>query len=55
MNNKDVAILSKYLPRYNFNIVGIIEKSAILNEVYNTSQIYFVTIIIALIFLLIMA
>ena len=53
MNNKDVAILSKYLPRYNFNIVGIIEKSAILNEVYNTSQIYFVTIIIALIFLLI--
>jgi len=51
LHSEEVAILSKHLPTYNFNIVGIIEKSAILKEVYNTSQIYFVTIIIALIFL----
>lgn len=53
LNSKDVAVLSKYLPTYNFNIVGIIDKNIILNEVYNTSQIYFVTIIIAFIFLII--
>ena len=52
LNSKDVAILSKHLPTYNFNIVGIIEKNVILNEVYNTSQIYFVTLLIALIFLI---
>ena len=53
LNSKDVAVLSKYLPTYNFNIVGIIDKNIILNEVYNTSQIYFVNIIIAFIFLII--
>lgn len=53
LDSKDVAVLSKYLPTYNFNIVGIIDKNIILNEVYNTSQIYFVTIIIAFIFLII--
>ena len=52
LNSKDVAILSKHLPTYNFNIVGIIEKNVILDEVYNTSQIYFVTLLIALIFLI---
>lgn len=53
LNSNEVAVMSKYLPTYNFNIVGIIDKNIILNEVYNTSQIYFVTIIIALIFLII--
>ena len=53
LDSRDVTVLSKYLPTYNFNIVGIIDKNIILDEVYNTSQIYFVTIMIAFIFLLI--
>lgn len=53
LDSRDVTVLSKYLPTYNFNIVGIIDKNIILDEVYNTSQIYFVTIMIAFIFLII--
>jgi len=53
LNSSDVAILSKHLPTYNFNIVGIINKSIVLNEIYNTSEIIVVSIMIALIFIII--
>lgn len=53
LNSNDVAILSKYLPTYNFNVVGIINKTIVLDEMYNTSGILLVITIIALIFIII--
>lgn len=52
-NNSDVAILSKHIPNYNFNLVGIINKSIVLDEMYNTSEIILVSLLIALIFIII--
>lgn len=52
-NSNDVAILSKHLPIYNFNVVGIINKDRFLNEMYNTSDIILVSTMIALIFIFI--
>jgi len=53
LNSSDVAILSKHLPTYNFNIVGTIDKNIVLDEIYNSSEIIMVSIIIALIFIMI--
>ena len=53
LNSSDVAILSKHLPTYNFNIVGTIDKNIVLDEIYNSSEIIMVSIIIALIFIII--
>ncbi len=52
LNSSDVAILSKYIPNYNFNIVGIINKNIVLDEIYNTSKMMFVSILIALLFII---
>lgn len=49
----DVAVLSKHLPTYNFNIVGTIDKNVVMNEMYNSSEIVGVSIVIALIFIVI--
>ena len=53
INFSDVAVLSKYLPTYNFNIVGIIDKDIVLNEAYNTLNIIYVSLFIAFIFIII--
>lgn len=53
LNSSDVAILSKHLPTYNFNMVGIINKNIVLNEMYNTADIILVSLIIAFIFIII--
>ena len=53
LNSSDVAILSKHLTTYNFNIVGTIDKNIVLDEIYNSSEIIMVSIIIALIFIMI--
>lgn len=53
LNSKEVTILSNYLPIYNFNIVGIIDKNIILNEVYNTNKIFLFNILFTFIFLVI--
>lgn len=52
IKSRDVAILSDYLPTYNFNVVGIIDKNVILDEVYNTNKIFLFNILIAFIFLI---
>lgn len=52
LNSSDVAILSKHLPTYNFNIVGTIDKNIVLDELYNSSQIIMVIILIALLFII---
>lgn len=52
-NNKNKSILKTYLPYYNFNIIGIIDRNLIINEVFNTSDIYFFNIIILILFLFI--
>ncbi|MDR3595970.1 histidine kinase [Clostridium sp.] len=49
----DVVVLSKHLPTYNFNIVGTIDKNIVLNEIYNSSGIIAVSIMIALVFIII--
>lgn len=51
--SSDVAILSKHLPTYNFNIVGTIDKNIVLSEIYDSSEIITVSILIALIFIII--
>jgi len=53
MNSDDITILSKYLPVYNFNIVGTINKNMFLSEMYNTSEIILVSGGISLIFIII--
>lgn len=53
LNSSDVYVLSKYLSTYNFNIVGIIDKNIVLNEIYNTWQIIFLSLLIAFIFIII--
>lgn len=53
LGSSDVAILSKHLPTYNFNIVGTIDKSIVLNEIYDSSYIITTSISIALIFIII--
>lgn len=53
LNTSDVSVLSKYLSTYNFNIVGIIDKNIVLDEIYNTWEITFLSLVIALIFVLI--
>ncbi len=53
LNSSDTAILSKYLPTYNFNIIGIIDKNIVLDEIYNTWEITIVSLFIALIFIII--
>lgn len=53
LNSSDVAILSKHLPTYNFNIVGTIDKNIVLNEIYDSTEIIVASITIALVFLLI--
>lgn len=52
-NSNDVAMLAKHIPNYNFDIVGIINKDIVLDEIYNTSEIILVSVIIALIFIII--
>ena len=52
MNSSDVSILSKHLPTYNFNIVGTIDKNIVLEELYNSSKIIMVIILIALAFII---
>lgn len=49
----DVTILSKHLPTYNFNIVGTIDKNVVLNEIYDSSDIITVSMLIALIFIIV--
>lgn len=53
LNSSDTAILAKYLPTYNFNIIGIIDKNIVLDEIYNTWQIIFIILLIALVFIII--
>lgn len=53
LNYSDVVILSKYMPTYNFNIVGLIDKNIVLNEIYDSTEIISASIIIALIFIII--
>ena len=53
LNSSDVAVLSKYLPTYNFNIIGTIDKNVVLDEIYDTWQITLVSLLIALIFIVI--
>ncbi len=52
-NSSDAAILSKYLPTYNFNIVGIIDKNKMLDEAYNTFPIICLSLFIAFTFIII--
>ena len=52
-NSSDTAVLAKYLPTYNFNIIGIIDKNIVLDEIYNTWQIIFISLLIALVFIII--
>lgn len=52
-NYSDVVVLSKHLPTYNFNIVGTIDKNIVLDEIYNSSEIMVVSIIVALVFIII--
>ncbi|MDG5853695.1 sensor histidine kinase [Clostridium beijerinckii] len=51
LDSSDVAILSKHLPTYNFNIVGTIDKNIVLSEIYDSSEIIAVSILIASIFI----
>lgn len=51
--NKNAAILKTYLPYYDFNIMGIIDRNIIIDEVFNTSDIYMFNIIILVISLII--
>ncbi|WP_297427422.1 sensor histidine kinase [Clostridium sp.] len=53
LNSSDVAVLSKHLPTYNFNIVGTIDKNIVLNEIYDSNEILGTSIVIALVFILI--
>lgn len=53
LNSNSVAILAKHLPTYNFNLVGIIDKNIVLDEMYKTSDIMMLSLIIALIFIVI--
>lgn len=53
LNSSDVSVLSKYLSTYNFNIIGTIDKNIVLNEIYNTWQITFLSLSIAFIFIII--
>jgi two-component system sensor histidine kinase YesM len=53
LDYSDVVVLSKHLPTYNFNIVGTIDKNIVLNEIYNSSGIIAVSIMIALVFIII--
>jgi len=52
-NGINAAILSIYLPYYDFNIVGIIDKDIIINEMFNTSKIYIFNILIVIFFMVI--
>lgn len=49
----DLAVLSKHLPTYNFNIVGTIDKNIVLNEIYDSTEIITASVLIALIFIVI--
>lgn len=53
LNSNDVAVLSKHLPVYNFNMVGTINKNMFLSEMYNTSEIILVSGAISLVFIII--
>jgi two-component system sensor histidine kinase YesM len=53
LNYSDVVILSKYMPTYNFNIVGLIDKNIVLNEIYDSTEIISASIIISLIFIIV--
>ena len=51
-DSNNVAVLSTYLPYYDCYLSGIINKDIILNELFNTSKIIIVNIIIVFIFLI---
>lgn len=53
LKSSDVTILAKHLPTYNFNIVGTIDKNIALNEMYDTSEIITISLLISLIFIII--
>lgn len=52
-NGINAAILAIYLPYYNFNLVGIIDKDIIINEMFNTSKIFIINVLIVLFFVII--
>ncbi|MDO5517252.1 MAG: histidine kinase [Clostridium sp.] len=47
----NAAILSIYLPYYDFNLIGIIDKDIIIHEMFNTSKIFVINIVILLVFM----
>lgn len=48
VRGKDLSIIVKFMPGYNTCIVGTINKEKMLNEMYNSSEIVFVSLLIAL-------
>lgn len=46
LGGQSIAVLSKPMSSYNFNLIGVIDKNSVLSEMYNTQEIILVALII---------